>query len=163
VQLQWLAPLPAGMLAVAAGALGGLLWLRGGRGGAPALWAAPAPGGWRVLGGRDWMKARLLAVRQGPLWLRLELGLDAEAGSRVVARRGLVGDGGGGGGGEEWGGVMSDRDVDAELVARVQRGDKKAFDLLVLKYQRKILRLLARMIRDPAEIEDVAQEAFIKA
>ncbi len=58
---------------------------------------------------------------------------------------------------------MSERDVDAELVARVQRGDKKAFDLLVLKYQRKILRLLARMIRDTSEIEDVAQEAFIKA
>jgi RNA polymerase sigma-70 factor (ECF subfamily) len=58
---------------------------------------------------------------------------------------------------------MSERDIDAELVARVQRGDKKAFDLLVLKYQRKIMRLLSRMIRDPAEIEDVAQEAFIKA
>ncbi|TEA78516.1 RNA polymerase sigma factor RpoE [Allopusillimonas ginsengisoli] len=58
---------------------------------------------------------------------------------------------------------MSERDVDAELVARVQRGDKRAFDLLVLKYQRKIMRLLARMIRDPADIEDVAQEAFIKA
>lgn len=58
---------------------------------------------------------------------------------------------------------MSERDVDAELVARVQRGDRQAFDLLVLKYQRKIMRLLSRMIRDPAEIEDVAQEAFIKA
>ncbi|MBF6615666.1 RNA polymerase sigma factor RpoE [Pollutimonas thiosulfatoxidans] len=58
---------------------------------------------------------------------------------------------------------MSERDVDAELVARVQRGDKRAFDLLVLKYQRKIMRLLSRMIRDPAEVEDVAQEAFIKA
>lgn len=58
---------------------------------------------------------------------------------------------------------MSERDVDAELVARVQRGDKRAFDLLVLKYQRKIMRLLSRMIRDPAEIEDVAQETFIKA
>jgi RNA polymerase sigma-70 factor (ECF subfamily) len=58
---------------------------------------------------------------------------------------------------------MSERDIDAELVARVQRGDKKAFDLLVLKYQRKIMRLLSRMIRDPSEIEDVAQEAFIKA
>lgn len=58
---------------------------------------------------------------------------------------------------------MSERDVDAELVARVQRGDKRAFDLLVLKYQRKIMRLLSRMIREPAEIEDVAQEAFIKA
>jgi RNA polymerase sigma-70 factor (ECF subfamily) len=66
-------------------------------------------------------------------------------------------------GGTPAGGVMSEREVDAELVARVQRGDKKAFDLLVLKYQRKILRLLARMIRDPSEIEDVAQEAFIKA
>lgn len=58
---------------------------------------------------------------------------------------------------------MSERDVDAELVARVQRGDKQAFDLLVLKYQRKIMRLLSRMIRDPSEIEDVAQESFIKA
>ncbi len=58
---------------------------------------------------------------------------------------------------------MTERDVDAELVARVQGGDKKAFDLLVLKYQRKIMRLLSRMIRDQSEIEDVAQEAFIKA
>ena len=58
---------------------------------------------------------------------------------------------------------LSERDVDAELVARVQRGDKQAFDLLVLKYQRKIMRLLSRMIRDPGEIEDVAQESFIKA
>ncbi len=44
---------------------------------------------------------------------------------------------------------MSERDVDAELVDRVQRGDKHAFDLLVLKYQRKIMRLLSRMVRDP--------------
>ncbi|MCB5362436.1 RNA polymerase sigma factor RpoE [Pusillimonas sp. CC-YST705] len=58
---------------------------------------------------------------------------------------------------------MTERDVDAELVARVQKGDKRAFDLLVIKYQRKIMRLLSRMIRDPGEIEDVAQEAFIKA
>ena len=58
---------------------------------------------------------------------------------------------------------MNPNDVDAELVVRVQRGDKKAFDLLVLKYQRKIMRLLSRMIRDPHEVEDVAQEAFIKA
>ena len=58
---------------------------------------------------------------------------------------------------------MSERDIDAALVARAQRGDKKAFDLLIIKYQRKIIRLLSRMIRDPAEIEDVAQEAFIKA
>jgi len=58
---------------------------------------------------------------------------------------------------------MSERDIDAELVARVQNGDKAAFDLLVLKYQRKIMRLLARMIRNPADVEDVAQEAFIRA
>ena len=58
---------------------------------------------------------------------------------------------------------MSEREVDAELVARVQRGDKRAFDLLVLKYQRKVMRLLSRMIRDAAEVEDVAQETFIKA
>lgn len=59
--------------------------------------------------------------------------------------------------------MTSERDIDAELVARVQRGDKKAFELLMLKYQRKIARLLARFVRDPAEVEDVAQEAFIKA
>jgi RNA polymerase sigma-70 factor (ECF subfamily) len=58
---------------------------------------------------------------------------------------------------------LSERDVDAELVSRVQAGDKQAFDLLVIKYQRKIMRLLSRMIRNPSEIEDVAQEAFIKA
>ncbi len=58
---------------------------------------------------------------------------------------------------------MSERDVDAKLVARVQAGDKAAFDLLVIKYQRKILRLLSRMLRDQSEIEDVMQEAFIKA
>ncbi|GAA4405418.1 RNA polymerase sigma factor [Advenella faeciporci] len=58
---------------------------------------------------------------------------------------------------------MSDRDVDAELVARVQKGDKRAFDLLVLKYQRKIMRLLSRMLNNQAEVEDIAQETFIKA
>ncbi|MFW8565711.1 RNA polymerase sigma factor RpoE [Orrella sp. 11846] len=58
---------------------------------------------------------------------------------------------------------MSERQADAELVARVQNGDKKAFDLLILKYQRKILRLLSRMMRDQNEIEDVMQETFIKA
>lgn len=58
---------------------------------------------------------------------------------------------------------MSERDVDQQLVERVQRGDKRAFELLVSKYQRRIFRLLSRMIRDPAEIEDVAQEAFVKA
>jgi RNA polymerase sigma-70 factor (ECF subfamily) len=58
---------------------------------------------------------------------------------------------------------VSDREIDQQLVERVQRGDKAAFDLLVVKYQRKIFRLLSRMIRDPGEVEDVAQEAFIKA
>ncbi len=58
---------------------------------------------------------------------------------------------------------MSDREADQLLVERVQRGDKRAFELLVGKYQRKIFRLLSRLIRDSAEIEDVAQEAFIKA
>lgn len=58
---------------------------------------------------------------------------------------------------------MSDREVDQQLVERAQRGDKKAFDLLVGKYQRKLARLLSRFIRDAAEVEDVTQEAFIKA
>lgn len=58
---------------------------------------------------------------------------------------------------------MSDREVDQLLVERAQRGDKQAFGLLVSKYQRKLARLLSRLIRDPAEVEDVAQEAFIKA
>ncbi len=58
---------------------------------------------------------------------------------------------------------MSDREIDQQLVERVQRGDKQAFGLLVAKYQRKLARLLSRLIRDPAELEDVAQETFIKA
>jgi RNA polymerase sigma-70 factor (ECF subfamily) len=58
---------------------------------------------------------------------------------------------------------MGEREVDQRLVERVQRGDKKAFELLVTKYQRKLHRLLSRFIRDPSEVEDVAQEAFIKA
>jgi RNA polymerase sigma-70 factor, ECF subfamily len=58
---------------------------------------------------------------------------------------------------------MGDREADQVLVERVQRGDKQAFGLLVSKYQRKLIRLLSRLIRDPAEVEDVAQEAFIKA
>lgn len=58
---------------------------------------------------------------------------------------------------------MSEREVDQLLVERAQRGDKQAFGLLVSKYQRKLGRLLSRLIRDPAEVEDVAQEAFIKA
>jgi RNA polymerase sigma-70 factor (ECF subfamily) len=58
---------------------------------------------------------------------------------------------------------MSDREIDQQLVERAQRGDKHAFELLVTKYQRKLVRLLSRFIRDATEVEDVAQEAFIKA
>ena len=58
---------------------------------------------------------------------------------------------------------MSERDVDQQLVERAQRGEKHAFELLVAKYQRKLVRLISRIVRDPAEVEDVAQEAFIKA
>jgi RNA polymerase sigma-70 factor (ECF subfamily) len=58
---------------------------------------------------------------------------------------------------------MGDREVDAQLVERAQQGDKRAFELLVAKYQRKLGRLLSRFVRDPAEVEDVTQEAFIKA
>lgn len=58
---------------------------------------------------------------------------------------------------------MGDREVDRQLVERAQRGEKQAFELLVVKYQRKLARLLSRFIRDPGEVEDVAQETFIKA
>ena len=58
---------------------------------------------------------------------------------------------------------MSDREVDQQLVERAQRGEKHAFELLVSKYQRKLARLLSRFIRDSTEVEDVTQEAFIKA
>ena len=58
---------------------------------------------------------------------------------------------------------MSEREVDQLLVERAQRGDKRAFELLVEKYQRKLARLVARLVRDPGEVEDVTQEAFVKA
>src|SRR3979490_742995 len=58
---------------------------------------------------------------------------------------------------------MGDREIDQQLVERAQRGDKHAFELLVANDQRKRGRLLSRFIRAPAEVEDVAQEAFIKA
>ena len=58
---------------------------------------------------------------------------------------------------------MDERELDRQLVEQAQRGDKHAFELLVSKYQRKLARLLSRFIRDPAEVEDVTQEAFIKA
>jgi len=56
-----------------------------------------------------------------------------------------------------------EKNTDQQLVDRVFKGDKHAFDLLVLRYQHRILGLIGRFIRDPAEVEDVAQEAFIKA
>ncbi|MEW6514721.1 MAG: RNA polymerase sigma factor RpoE [Pseudomonadota bacterium] len=58
---------------------------------------------------------------------------------------------------------MGEREADLQLVERVQSGDREAFGLLVSKYQRKLLRLVMRLVRDPAEAEDVTQEAFIKA
>ncbi len=58
---------------------------------------------------------------------------------------------------------ISERDLDQELVLRAQNGDQRAFELLVVKYERRIARLLSRMIRDQSEIEDISQEAFIKA
>lgn len=58
---------------------------------------------------------------------------------------------------------MSNRIVDQELVERVQKGDKHAFDLLVRKYQHKIIKLISRYVRDQSEVFDVAQETFVKA
>ncbi len=57
----------------------------------------------------------------------------------------------------------SGKSADQQLVERVQQGDKRAFDLLVLKYQHKIAAIISRFIRDSFEVNDVAQEAFIKA
>lgn len=59
--------------------------------------------------------------------------------------------------------MTTEREIDQILVERVQRGDKKAFELLVSKYQRKLMRLVSRLVYDHAEAEDVVQEAFIKA
>jgi RNA polymerase sigma-70 factor (ECF subfamily) len=58
---------------------------------------------------------------------------------------------------------MGEQKVDQALVERVQRGDKTAFDVLVRKYQHKIVKLISRYVRDQSEVYDVAQEAFIKA
>ena len=58
---------------------------------------------------------------------------------------------------------MSEQAVDLAIVKRVQQGDKQAYNLLVVKYQLKIQRLVSRFIRDPMECEDITQEAFIKA
>jgi RNA polymerase sigma-70 factor (ECF subfamily) len=58
---------------------------------------------------------------------------------------------------------MAEMTPDQLLVEQVQRGDRRAFDLLVIRYQQRILKLIMRYVRDPAEAQDVAQEAFIKA
>jgi len=59
--------------------------------------------------------------------------------------------------------VTDSKSADQALVERVQQGDKAAFDLLVRKYQQKVLNVIMRYVRDPDEAQDVAQEAFIKA
>lgn len=59
--------------------------------------------------------------------------------------------------------MTTERECDQLLVERVRDGDKQAFDLLVAKYQRRLMRLLSRIVHDPAEAEDVVQETFIKA
>ena len=58
---------------------------------------------------------------------------------------------------------MGSADLDKELVRRVQQGDKSAFDVLVLKYQQKVVNLISRFVSDQSECYDVAQETFIKA
>ncbi|MEE8306661.1 MAG: RNA polymerase sigma factor RpoE [Gammaproteobacteria bacterium] len=58
---------------------------------------------------------------------------------------------------------MSEKAADYALIKRVQQGDRSAFDVLVLKYQHKVVKLIMRYVRDPSEALDVAQEAFIKA
>ena len=58
---------------------------------------------------------------------------------------------------------MGEGHLDRELVQRVQKGDKSAFDLLVRKYQYKIIKLISRYVHDPSEALDVSQEAFLKA
>ncbi len=58
---------------------------------------------------------------------------------------------------------MTTEDTDQQLVERVQSGDKAAFNLLVLKYQHRVLKLVGRFVNDHADAEDVAQEAFLKA
>jgi RNA polymerase sigma-70 factor, ECF subfamily len=58
---------------------------------------------------------------------------------------------------------MADADADALLVARAKQGDKRAFEMLVVKYQRRIERLIARMVRDVDLVADISQESFIRA
>lgn len=58
---------------------------------------------------------------------------------------------------------MGDKNLDQELVSRVQKGEKAAFDILVRKYEHKLINVISRYVRDSSEVQDVAQEAFIKA
>ena len=58
---------------------------------------------------------------------------------------------------------MSEREVDQALVERAQSGDRRAFDLLVLKYQQRVGNLIGRYVRDGSEVLDVTQDAFLKA
>lgn len=58
---------------------------------------------------------------------------------------------------------MSEREIDQDLVVRVQQGDNKAFDLLVLKYQLRLSKLVSRFLRNQSDVPDVVQESFIKA
>ena len=58
---------------------------------------------------------------------------------------------------------QTNRQLDAALVARVQAGDKSAYDPLVIKYQHRVVQLANRFVKDPSEAQDVAQEAFVRA
>lgn len=58
---------------------------------------------------------------------------------------------------------VSDKEIDQQLVERVQKGDRRAFDLLVAKYQHKIMSVISRYIRNPDEVQDVAQDTFVRA
>lgn len=59
--------------------------------------------------------------------------------------------------------TVSEKDIDQRLVERVQQGDRRAFDLLVGKYQHKIMSVISRYIRNPDEVQDVAQDTFVRA
>lgn len=83
---------------------------------------------------------------------------NVQTGSKASMSGNAVGSNAGGGGA-----VAGNREIDQQLVERAQSGDKQAFSMLVEKYQRKLGRLLSRLIRDQAEVEDVVQESFIKA
>ena len=59
--------------------------------------------------------------------------------------------------------VATERDIDRQLVERARQGDKMAFDMLVTKYERRLFRLVMRLLNNQSEAEDVVQETFIKA